>query len=262
VTLSQITHRIRLSLALFIVGSSLFAWLSLAVGQNQPTPTKPAPDVPRKTAAPWTGSLDIFEESGREQELRLPLVFRDLKIARGSRVADVGAGGGWLSVRLARQVGASGRVYAEEILPRYVEAIAARARREKMPQIATVLGTLDDPKLLANSVDAVVILNAYHEFEKPLTMLAHLKSAMRPGARLGFIERDTDELRREAERAYKMTGRITRRVDEVSDGLAYTDDHRLALPIVRREAERAGFKFVSSRELGNDKFLLVMEKVR
>lgn len=256
---SNVKRPLRALLGLVVVGASVLGWRSFAGGQSA---TTDKPDVARQTARPWTGSVDVFEEPGRDKVLQLPRVYKDLGIKKGSRVADVGAGGGWLSVRLARQVGPRGRVYAEDILPNYISYMKDRAKREKLPQMFTVLGTLTDPKLPTNTLDAVVILNAYHEFDHPLAMLAKIKAAMKPGARIGFVERDTDELRQEAEDAYRQTGKVVRRVDEVPDGNPYTDDHRLALPIVRREAEEAGFKFVSSRRLGEDKYLAVVSKPR
>ncbi len=165
-----------------------------------------------------------------------------------------------MSVRLARAVGPKGVVYAQEILPKYVDAINARAKREGFSNIQTVLGTTSDPKLPANTLDAALILNAYHEFDQPLGMLAKVKASMKPGARLGILERDTDELRLEARAAYAQTGRIVRRVDENDDGNPITDDHRLALDIVRREGEKAGFRFVGSRELGEDHYLAIFAK--
>ena len=222
-------------------------------------PKTAAPKVERQTAAPWTGDPLAFEYPHREKTLHLPQTLRALGIAKGSRVADIGAGGGWLSTRLARAVGAKGTVYAEEILPRYVEFLNTRARKEKLPQMQGVLGTTTDPKLPAN-LDAVVILNAYHEFDQPLEMLRKIKLSMKPGARLGFIERDNAQLRAEAEETYRVTGLIKRRVTEQPDNDPRTDDHRLALPIVEREAAEVGFKKVGARQLEDDLYLLVVEK--
>ena len=256
--------------ALALVGaSSVPLGVFVAVNAQDEAKTKTAPvatrqskpQLERKTAQPWTGSPLEFEYANRDQTLKIPQVFRALKIGKGSHVADVGAGGGWLSTRLARQVGPTGVVYAEEILPRYVEFLQQRARREKLPQMKTVLGTTSDPNLPKN-LDVVIILNAYHEFDKPLEMLAKIKSSMKPGGRLGFIERDDLELRAEAELAYRQTGKIKRRVTERNDGNPITDDHRLALPIVEREAAEVGFKKVRSMQLGEDKYLLVVEKTR
>ena len=214
----------------------------------------------RQTAQPWTGSVDIFETPGRDELLRIPTVFRALNIKRGKRVADVGAGGGWLSVRLARAVGPKGVVYAEEILPKYTQSIESRAKREGLSNIQTVLGTTSDPKLPSNTLDAALILNAYHEFDQPLGMLAKIKAAMKPGAKLGILERDNEELRREARDAYAKTGEILHRLSEKDDHNPLTDDHRLALDIVKREGEKAGFRFVGSRELGEDNYLAIFAK--
>lgn len=240
------------------------AVLAISSAQNAPATEKAPQNVSenvRQTAKSWTGDPLTFEYPNRDQTLRIPSVFRALKIGSGTRVADVGAGGGWLSVRLARKVGPQGAVYAEEILPRYVEFLNQRAVKENLPQIKTVLGTLSDPKLPAN-LDAVVILNAYHEFDQPLEMLRKIKNSMKKGARLGFIERDSDELRREAETAFQTTGKIKRNITEVPDDNPITDDHRLALNIVKREAQSVGFRALQTLELGDDHYLLVVENPR
>ena len=258
----------KLLVALALVGaSSVPLGVFVAVkAQNAPPPaTAPAtnerPAVQRQTAAPWTGSPLEFEYPNREKTLKLPQTLRALGIGKGSRVADIGAGGGWLSTRLARRVGPTGAVYAEEILPRYVKFLDQRAQKEKLPQMKAILGTTSDPKL-PTGLDAVVILNAYHEFDQPLQMLRRIKTSMKPGARLGFIERDDPQLRREAEDAYRLTGKIKRRVTEAPDQDPRTDDHRLALPVVQREAEEVGFRKLSQMQLGEDKYLLVVENPR
>lgn len=248
--------------ALALIGaSSVPLGVFVAVkAQNQTLPT-PTPQLERRTADSWTGSPLAFEYPNRDKTLKIPQVFRALKIGKGSRVADVGAGGGWLSTRLARQVGPDGITYAQEILPRYVAFLQERARKEHLPQMKALQGTTSDPKLPAN-LDAVVILNAYHEFDKPLEMLAKIKTSLKPGARLGFIERDNPALRREAEAAYRATGKIKRRVTEQADKDPRTDDHRLALPIVEREAASVGLRKVRALQLGDDHYLLVVEKPR
>jgi ubiquinone/menaquinone biosynthesis C-methylase UbiE len=213
----------------------------------------------RQTARPWTGAADSFETPGRAEKLQLSRVYADLKIGRGTRVADIGAGGGWLSVRLARQVGPRGRVYAQDILPKYTTYIENRAKAAGFNNLQTILGSATDPKLPPKTFDAALILNAYHEFDEPLAMLASIKAAMKPGGRLGILERDDDTLRQEARAAYASTGKILRRVDEKNDYDSSTDDHRLALDIVRREGEKMGWKFVSSRELGDDNYLAVFQ---
>jgi precorrin-6B methylase 2 len=229
------------------------------------SPKAPASDgTQRQTAHVWTGSPlgpdGDFEDPNREYVLRLPDVFNAMHLQKGSDVADIGAGGGWLTVRLAQRVGDSGTVYAEEILPKYTDFIARRAQRAGLKDIRTILGTTNDPKLPANALDAAMILNAYHEFEYPLLMLRRIYNALRPGGRLGIIEQDTDELRREAREAYAKTGKIKRRVTESRDKDPYTDDHRLALDVVQRETALVGFVNPRPMELRYYHYLLVVEK--
>jgi SAM-dependent methyltransferase len=255
------SFRILSAIALFTAFAYLVLWLTLLAGARAAHAAPASGDnLPRQTAHAWTGSPAEFDYPDREQKLRLPRVFEVMKIGRGDAVADIGAGGGWLTVRLARQVGPSGVVYAEDILPKFTNYIAERAQKENLANVRTILGTTTDPKLPPNTLDAAIILNAYHEFERPLTMLRHIYRALKPGGRLGFIERDTEELRSEARRAYESTGQIKRRVDEKTDDNPYTDDHRLALPIVEREAALAGFSRVQSLELNDDNYLLVVTR--
>lgn len=227
---------------------------------------KSGDELPRQTADVWSGSPTgpegAFEDPNREEQLRLRKVFKAMNIRKNSVVADVGAGGGWLTMRLSRHVGPKGIVYAEDIFKKFTDYIDRRAKRENARNVRTILGTTDDPKLPANTFDAVLILNAYHEFGAPVRMLRKIHSAMKPGARLGFIERDTDELRRAAREAYAKTGKIKRRVTESRDSDPLTDDHRLALDVIQREAESVGFRKVTHLELRDDHYLLVVEKTK
>ena len=88
-----------------------------------------------------------------------------LGIADGSTVADLGAGGGWFTIRLARRVGPNGLVYAEDIQTQMLEATSRRVAREGLQNVTTVLGTPSDPRLPDGKLDAVLIVDAYHEME-------------------------------------------------------------------------------------------------
>lgn len=150
----------------------------------------PPPALRRPTSEPYQGDLAIFEGAKRAQNLQVDRVMDLLGIRPGAAVADIGAGGGWFSVRAARRVGARGTVYAEDIYPPYVKAIEARARREKLPNLRAILGTPNDPKLPAASVDAALFLKAYHEFAQPFALLRRVRAALRPNGRLGIIDRN------------------------------------------------------------------------
>ena len=146
--------------------------------------------ITRPTSKPYTGDLSIFEDPGRDEKLQINRVMSILKIKQGSNVADIGAGSGWFTVRAARRVGEKGTVYAVEINRDYLKHIEARAVKEKLSNIRTVLGKEDDPLLPRDSVDAVLILKTYHEIAQPILLLAHLREAMRAGALLGIIDKN------------------------------------------------------------------------
>ena len=112
----------------------------------------------------------------------------ELGIGEASVVADIGAGGGWFTIRLARRVGPNGKVYAEDIQPEMIESIRRRIEREGMQErVVTVPGTPTDPKL-PGPVDAALIVEAYNEMEAPVVLLRNVARALKPDGRLGIIE--------------------------------------------------------------------------
>lgn len=113
-----------------------------------------------------------------------------LGIAPGKGVADIGAGSGWFSVLAARRVGPSGIVYAADINAEAIRYIDARVHRESLANVKTILSKPDDPMLPKEAVDAVLLLKTYHEIADPVALLEHLRPALRPGARLGVIDRN------------------------------------------------------------------------
>ncbi|HVL67294.1 MAG TPA: class I SAM-dependent methyltransferase [Vicinamibacterales bacterium] len=110
-----------------------------------------------------------------------------LRIGEGSVVADLGAGGGWFTIRLARRVGPNGRVYAEDIQPEMIGSIRRRVEREELKNVEFVLGTPLDPKL-PHPVDVVLIVDAYHEMDDPVTLLRNVRQSLKPGGRVGIVE--------------------------------------------------------------------------
>lgn len=152
--------------------------------------TAPAQAPRRATSTPYTGDLSIFDSPGREQRLQINRVMDILGIAPGKGVADIGAGSGWFTVRAARRVGPAGMVYAVDINPEAIHYIDERARRESLPNVKTILSKSDDPMLPKEAVDAVLLLKTYHEVADPIGLLEHLRPALKPGARLGIIDRD------------------------------------------------------------------------
>jgi cyclopropane fatty-acyl-phospholipid synthase-like methyltransferase len=149
-----------------------------------------APSTQRKTSDPYTGDLSIFEAPGRDERLQVNRVMDMLGIEPGKNVADIGAGSGWFTVRAARRVTRSGRVYAVDINPEAIQYIDQRAKKEQLQNIKTILSQPDDPQVPANSVDAVLLLKTYHEVAHPVVLLRNLRSSLKPGAKIGIIDRN------------------------------------------------------------------------
>jgi cyclopropane fatty-acyl-phospholipid synthase-like methyltransferase len=144
----------------------------------------------RKTSTPYTGDLSIFETPGRDEQLHISQVMDILAIAPGKNVADIGAGSGWFTVRAAKRVTDSGTVYAVDINPEAVEYIDQRIKKEQVRNVKTILSKPDDPELPANSIDSVLLLKTYHEVANPVALLRNLRASLRPGARVGIIDRN------------------------------------------------------------------------
>jgi SAM-dependent methyltransferase len=144
----------------------------------------------RPTSAPYSGDLSIFEYPDREKKLQIDRVMDLLGITTGKSVADIGAGSGWFTVRAARRVGPTGAVLAEDINPLAIESIGKRVAKENLGNVRTVLGAPDDPRLPAGSVDAVLMLKVYHEIAHPVPTMKALQRALRPGAKVGIIDRN------------------------------------------------------------------------
>lgn len=233
---------------LCVAASFTLLGASLAFQQPKPAPGKSKPSVsspsspevaPRKesdkldrpTSNPYTGSLSIFEDAKREEKLQINRVMDILRIKEGARVADIGAGSGWFTVRAARRVGAAGAVYAVEINREYLKHIETRAAQEGLANVRAVLGREDDPLLPPAGVDAVLILKTYHEIAEPIRLMRNLRRSLAAGALVGIIDRN-----------------------------GAGDDHGLDDRKVIAEVERAGFALVEQHDFvkpdGMDYFLV------
>jgi len=132
-------------------------------------------------------NLGVLEGADREQWNKPEQIMDALKIADGSKVAEIGAGGGWFTVRLAHRVNQSGIVYAEDVQPEMIEAIRRRVQRENLTNVRTVLGTTKDSRLPHN-LDAILINWAYNELEYPVVVLKDAAESLKPQGRIGIVE--------------------------------------------------------------------------
>jgi ubiquinone/menaquinone biosynthesis C-methylase UbiE len=135
----------------------------------------------------WQGA-EWLERSERALEEEPDKALDALGTLTDLTVADVGAGSGYFTVRLATRVGATGRVYANDLQPEMLKMLATRLARENVRNVTLVPGTIDDPRLPASSIDVVLMVDVYHEFSEPQKMLRALRSALKPGGRLVLLE--------------------------------------------------------------------------
>jgi len=189
--------------------------LSLSSAQSAVQAPAAAQGEHRKTSEPYTGDLTIFDSPGRDERLQINRVMDILGITTGKTVADVGAGSGWFTVRAARRVGDGGTVYAVDINPESIRYVEDRAQKEKLHNVKTILGKADDPLLPAGVIDAVLLLKTYHEIAEPVGLLRNLRTALRPGAKVGIIDRNGNG-----------------------------EDHGVGREVVLREAAQAGYRLL------------------
>ena len=132
--------------------------------------------------ADWLVRPERAEEEQPDKAIAL------LGIARGATVADIGAGNGYMTWRLAERVGPAGKVFANDIQPEMLEMLRKDMQQRNLRNVETVLGAFDDPKLPANALDLVILVDVYHEFSEPQTMLRKLREALKPDGRLVLLE--------------------------------------------------------------------------
>ncbi|MDY6947063.1 MAG: class I SAM-dependent methyltransferase [Pseudomonadota bacterium] len=153
------------------------------------------------------GGVPWLERRERETEERPQLTLDALQIAPGQTIADLGAGSGYYSFRIAPLVGAQGRVLAIDVEPRMLKIISERARRAAVANITTVLSTPSDPNLEPGSVDLLFMVDVYHELEFPFEMLTKVREALRPGGRVALIEYKAEDPAVMIKPLHKMTER-------------------------------------------------------
>jgi ubiquinone/menaquinone biosynthesis C-methylase UbiE len=155
----------------------------------------------------------------RDLEEEPDLALRLLRIQRGSTAADIGAGSGYMTVRLARSVGPQGKVYANDIQPGMLDLLQRQVARAKLTNVIPILGTIDDPKLPPESIDLAIMVDVYHEFSEPQKMLQKIREALKPGARLVLFEYRAED-----------------------PDVPILPDHKMTKAQVKLEVEHEGFK--------------------
>ena len=168
-------------------------------------------------------------EATRERWQKVDEVFQAMDARPGAVVADLGAGDGFFTSRLAKAVGADGKVYAIDIGASALKRLRTRVETEQLKQVEVIEGTVDDPKLPAGALDAILIVNAYHEMKAFKELLPRLRTALKPDGRLVIVEPIA------ASRRDKSRDEQTR-------------NHEIAIDFVRQDTREAGFVQVSMQD--------------
>jgi SAM-dependent methyltransferase len=134
------------------------------------------------------GGAGWLDRSERELEELPETALDKIGIRPGMAVADVGAGSGYFTVRLAKRVGTSGTVYAVDIQPEMLAILRRRVNSEKLTNVEPILGTESNPRLSPNSLDLILLVDVYHEFSQPQKMLRRMKEALKNDGRLVLLE--------------------------------------------------------------------------
>lgn len=134
------------------------------------------------------GGADWLDRGERESEENPEGALDAIGIKPGMVIADVGAGTGYMTLRMARRVGPSGKIYAEDVQPEMLHRLRANAAAAKLANIQTVLGSEADPKLPPNALDLILLVDVYHELSQPQKMLRKMREALKGDGRLVLLE--------------------------------------------------------------------------
>jgi ubiquinone/menaquinone biosynthesis C-methylase UbiE len=181
--------------------------------------------------------LGLLEAPDRDLWQRPDQIMDAMGIADASMVADIGAGSGWFTVRLARRVGPRGLVYAEDVQPEMINAITRRVQREGLTNVRAVRGQNSDPRLPPGSLDAVLVVDAYHEVEDRVTMLTNLARALKPQGRIGVVD-------------FRLGG----------TGPGPAPDERVSPDVVVKDAAKAGLRLVRQEPFLQFQYFLIFGK--
>jgi len=160
-----------------------------------------------------------------------------LQIANGSTVADVGAGSGYMTVKMARRVGPTGKVYATDIQPEMLALLRQRLARERVSNVEPVLGQADDPKLPLSAIDLILMVDVYHEFSEPQKMLRRMREALKPDGRLVLLEYRKED-----------------------PSIPIRPEHKMTVAEAKMEVEAEGFRLTKVDEMLPRQHILIFTK--
>ena len=181
---------------------------------------------------------DWLERPERETEENVEGALNAIGLKLGMTVAEVGAGTGYVSLRMAKRVGPTGKVYANDLQPQMLELLRSNAAKAGIANVETVLGGASDPKLPAGQLDLVILVDVYHEFSQPQKMLQGIRSALKPDGRLVQLEYRKEDT-----------------------AIPINPDHKMSVGEAKTEVEAEGFKLGPVIETLPRQHILIYTKV-
>ncbi len=185
------------------------------------------------------GGADWLDREAREAEEHPEKALEALGLKPGMVVADVGAGTGYMSLRMAARVGPTGKVYANDIQPEMLRMLRKNAANAKLTNVETVLGSENDPKLPANSVDLILMVDVYHELSQPQLMLRKMREALKADGRLVLLEYRKED-----------------------PSIPIRPEHKMSVAEVKMELEAEGFQLSQVIETLPRQHILILTKKR
>ena len=210
----------------------LAAWLCVpALAQVHPVTGRHIAPVMGAAGADW------LVRPEREAEEAPDAALDAIGIPRGATVADVGAGVGYFTWRLAERVGPSGKVYANDIQPEMLDLLRKNMAARHLTNVETVLGQEDDPRLPPGRIDLVLLVDVYHEFSQPQKMLEKIRESLKPDGRLVLLEYRKED-----------------------PSIPIRPEHKMSVSEVRAEVQPEGFRFEKNLDTLPRQHILIFRK--
>ncbi|HET7708871.1 MAG TPA: class I SAM-dependent methyltransferase [Sphingomicrobium sp.] len=212
----------------------MVAFALLAACRAQPT--QPADQFPRPDRPVASIVSDSFStEDARDRLGEAEQVMALARISPGMWIADIGAGEGYYTVRLARAVGPKGRVLAEDIVRETRDRLAMRVQRENLDNVAVRLGKADDAMLPARSFDRILLVHMYHEVESPYALLWRLREGLKPGGEIVVVDADRPANRHGMPPKllaceFRAIGLGLTGIERITDGESYFASFKISAP--------------------------------
>ena len=213
------------------LGALLLSALICASQETHPVTKRPIAGVMGMGGADWLTRPERASEEHPDEALDA------IGIAPGAVVADIGAGVGYFTEKLARRVGPTGKVYANDIQPAMLEQLRKNMAALHVTNFETALGAVDDPRLPKNTFDLALLVDVYHEFSKPQEMLRHIRESLKPGGRLVLLEYRKEDPK-----------------------VPIRPEHKMSVKGVRAEIEPEGFVFTKAIETLPEQHILIFTR--